>query len=137
MFRSRGHVLGAPRVGSATVVRSRYGPLALALACVTTATGCGAANHASQGHRPAATAHFFAAGGVWNRPLASRAAFAPDSGALVRALVQQVRAKGAWITTNQYSVPIVTVGRSQRRVAVRLDTRSPPLQRAFASVPVP
>jgi hypothetical protein len=119
------------------VVRSRCGPLALALACLTTATGCGEADHTSQGHRPAGTANFFAAGGIWNRPLPSRAPLAPDSGALVRDLAQQVRAKGAWINTDHYSVPIVTVGRAQRRVAVRLDTRYPPLQRAFASVPVP
>jgi hypothetical protein len=123
-------------VGMANGVRLRHPALVLTVALVAT-TGCGAGNGTSEHHRAQPDARFFAASAVWNRALPSRAPLAADSGALVTELQRQVRTNGVWINTWSYSVPIVTVGRRQPRVPVRLDTRYPPLQRDFDSVPVP
>ena len=88
--------------------------------------------------RPRTTdARFFAPSSVWNRRLPARAPVAPDSRALVGALRRQVSSAGPWIATTEFSVPIARAGARQRRVRVKLDTGYAPLQRAFASVPVP
>ena len=102
--------------------------------------GC-ASDRGATAARPAAAragdGRFFAPSSVWNRPLPANTPIAPNSGALVAGLRGQVRSAGPWIATSDYSVPVVRVGARQRRVRVKLDTSYAPLQRAFASVPVP
>jgi hypothetical protein len=103
------------------------------------AAGCG--SDGATAARPAAArageGRFFAPSSVWNRPLAANAPLAPNSAALVSGLRRQVKSAGPWIATSDFSVPVVRVGARQRRVRVTLDTSYAPLQRAFASVPVP
>ena len=64
----------------------------------------------------------FAADSVWNAPLSADEQLAPKSAAYVSNLQQQVTHYGAWINTTQFSVPVYTVGASQPRVPVVLDT---------------
>jgi hypothetical protein len=119
-------------------VRPRLRALALAIACVAGATGCASDKpEAVPGGTSAPAGRFFAPTSVWNRPLARSAPVAPDSRLMVRELRRQVNASAAWINTDKFSVPIVKVGPSQRRVRVHLDTAYPRLQRDFARVPVP
>jgi hypothetical protein len=106
--------------------------LALALAAVACLSACSSSDGRSKPPK-----RFFAAGSVWNRPLGPHAPLAPDSSRLVRELQRQVRYAGAWINTNQYSVPIVTVSARQPAVTVHLDTSYPPLAKDFSRVPVP
>jgi hypothetical protein len=68
----------------------------------------------------------FAPGSVWNAPLSDHARLDPSSPARTAALLAEVRAEiqagtGPWISETQYSTPIYTVGRRQRRVRVTLD----------------
>jgi hypothetical protein len=91
----------------------------------------------------AATGRLFAATSFWNRRLKANAATDPASTALVAALTAEIDRErqsgiGPWIATTQGSTPLYRVGRSQRRVHVRLDTAgAPALQRAFKAVPMP
>ncbi len=64
----------------------------------------------------------FAADSVWNAPLSPAAPLSPQSATYVSQLQQQVARYGAWINTTQFSVPVYTVGASQARVPVVLDT---------------
>jgi hypothetical protein len=119
-------------------MRSRDQALLLALVCALVGlSACGAAGGSPAGDPRATDSRFFAPDSIWNRPLAARAAIGPDSRSLVATLRLQVHTRGTWINTDQYSVPIVTVGRHQSPVRVRLDTRYAPLARDFARVPVP
>jgi hypothetical protein len=106
--------------------------LPLALALVACLSAC-----ASSDGRSKPPERFFAKGSVWNRPLNQRTPLAPDSSRLVGELQRQVRYAGAWINTNQYSVPIVTVSARQPAVTVHLDTTYAPLAKDFSRVPVP
>jgi hypothetical protein len=104
-----------------------------------TLAGCGDRGAPAQpGARASADPpRFFARSSVWNRPLPADAPVARGSSRLVAELRRQLGLASPWIATTTYSVPIQTVGRSQRRVRVTLDTSYPALQRDFASVPVP
>ena len=113
-------------------MRARSRLVALALVAATSLSACSSSDGPPQRNK-----RFFAPGSVWNRPLGRHVALAPDSAQLVRELQRQVRSAGAWINTDQYSVPIVTVGAHQRAVRVKLDTRYAPLAKNFARVPVP
>ena len=86
---------------------------------------------------PSSAGRFFSPTSVWNRPLPAATPVAPDSQALVANLRKQVKSAGPWIATTEFSVPVVRVGARQKRVRVKLDTSYAPLQRDFASVPVP
>ena len=87
----------------------------------------------------------FAATGVWNSRLRADAPLDPSSNALVASLNREVANAikiryGPTVNTIQYSTPVYTVSRHQRRVRVTLDNpagyaRS--LRRAIASVPIP
>jgi hypothetical protein len=110
--------------------------LASLLLCAACAGG-GDATSSGGPAPPSTDGRFFAPDSVWNAPLAADAPIAPDSGALVARLQRQVRTAGPWIATTSFSVPIARAGAHQRRVRVKLDTAYAPLQRAFASVPVP
>jgi hypothetical protein len=135
--------------GTPSWVRPRDRAPILALACaIAGLSACGAAHGrpavdpSTGDSRPAPApsaghSRLFAPNSVWNRALAANAPIAPDSRSLVGTLQLQVHTRGTWINTDQFSVPLVTVGARQRPVRVRLDTRYPPLARAFARVPVP
>jgi hypothetical protein len=120
--------------GRAKDVRFRNKMMALALAAVACLSACASSDGRSK--TPDA-ARFFSPTSVWNRPLGDHAALSPDSRPLVNELQRQVKYAGAWINTNQYSVPIVTVSARQPAVRVRLDTNYPPLAHDFSRVPVP
>ena len=88
----------------------------------------------------------FSADGVWNRPVPRTAPVDYQSPALVSNLVGQVQARGAWINTRRFSVPVYTVGADVRRVRVAVDVPSSmstdardadALKRALAEVPIP
>src|SRR6201999_536909 len=86
---------------------------------------------------PAAAAPF-ASNSVWNAQLADDAPLADNSDALVGELRRQTGlAGGTWINTTSYSVPVYTVGADQPNVQVIADTPYPPLQQAWAAVPLP
>jgi hypothetical protein len=109
------------------------------IACAVLSAGCGGET-SSSGQPPArgsADGRFFAPNSVWNRPLPGDTPLAPNSRPLVRNLERQVKSAGPWIATSEFSVPIARAGAHQRRVRVKLDTRYAPLQRDFASVPIP
>jgi hypothetical protein len=120
-------------------VRPRLRALALGIACVAGAAGCASDKPevVTGGTTRAPDGRFFAPTSVWNRPLGPGARIAPDSRLMVRELRHQVDSSAAWINTDKFSVPIVTVGARQRPVRVHLDTTFPHLQRGFARVPVP
>jgi hypothetical protein len=90
-----------------------------------------------------ASSRFFAPTSVWNVPLAADAPLDPQSPLLVATLLRQVTLevaaqRGPYVNTIQYSTPVYTVRKSQRRVPVQLDTYTPSrLQRAFRAVPLP
>jgi hypothetical protein len=126
--------------GTPRRVRLRLALLILALvAAAAFGAGCVSGSSTSSGRPPARStdARFFSPSSVWNRRLPARTPIAPDSRALVTGLHRQVRSAGPWIATSNFSVPIVRVGARQKRVRVKLDTSYAPLQRDFASVPVP
>jgi hypothetical protein len=141
-MRHRGPRMTAARSGTPVGVRLSLAAFVVVLlmsGCVEGSSTSGRApSPASSRDSPhAREARFFAPSSVWNRPLPARAPLAPDSNALVSELQRQVRTAGPWIATTRFSVPIVRVGARQRRVRVKLDTGYAPLQRDFASVPVP
>jgi hypothetical protein len=79
---------------------------------------------------------------VWNEPLPADAPIYSRSSAYVTGLEQQIRSRGEWINTTQYSIPVYTAGPSQPRVAVKLDQSGSgsvgELARIFAAgVPIP
>jgi hypothetical protein len=127
-------------VGTPGRVRSRLAPLIVAvLAAAAFGAGYVSGSSTTPGRSPARSTdgRFFSPSSVWNRRLPAGTPVAPDSRALVAKLQRQVRTAGPWIATSNFSVPIVRVGARQKRVRVKLDTSYPPLQRDFASVPVP
>jgi hypothetical protein len=67
---------------------------------------------------------FFSPTSPWNKPLARGARLDPDSRGLVAELGRQVRARGAWINSNEFSVPIYRVGKGARGTSVHIDTPS-------------
>jgi hypothetical protein len=103
----------------------------LALVLLVAACGDDQARDAPAVDRP------FAPTSAWNRPLPADQPLHPRSRQLVAELRRQVRASGAWINTDTYSVPVYRVPRDQPRVHVRLDTTYPQLARQFRRVPVP
>jgi hypothetical protein len=104
---------------------------------VASLSACAASSGDSKAPAPKTPERFFSPNSVWNRPLADNAALSPDSRHLVTELQRQVKYAGAWINTDQYSVPIVTVSARQPAVRVRLDTAYAPLAKDFSRVPVP
>lgn len=96
----------------------------------------------SHSARPPAPRPPFAADSVWNAPVPADAPLTPQSATYVHTLQQQLAARGAWINTTNYSVPVYTVGPHQPLVHVTLDQSGPndvaALARAFAAgVPIP
>jgi hypothetical protein len=84
----------------------------------------------------------FAANSVWNEPVPASAPLSPQSAAYVSQLGQQIKSHGEWINTNQYSIPVYTVGANQPKVPVKLDQSGPSsiaeLAQVFAAgVPIP
>src|SRR5919108_4617332 len=141
-MRSRGPRMAGALRGTPVPVRLSLAAFVVVLlmtGCVggSSTSGRPPSSHDGRDARSARDKRFFAPSSVGNRRLSARAPVAPDSNALVAELQRQVRAAGPWIATSNFSVPIVRVGKRQRRVRVKLDTGYPPLQRAFASVPVP
>jgi hypothetical protein len=135
------------RAGNPMRVRLRLTMLTVALlAAAVLGAGCASGKATSdqtstpaKRRPPARTtdARFFAPSSVWNRRLPADTPVAPNSKTLVSKLQRQIHTAGPWIATTNFSVPIVRVGARQKRVRVKLDTGYAPLQRAFASVPVP
>ncbi len=126
--------------GTPRRVRHRLALLIVAvLAVAAFGAGCVSGSSTTSGRAPvrSTAARFFSPSSVWNRRLPAATPLAPDSRALVSKLQRQVRSAGPWIATSDFSVPIVRVGARQKRVRVKLDTSYAPLQRDFASVPVP
>jgi hypothetical protein len=84
----------------------------------------------------------FAPTSFWNAALPATAPLAPDSARMATALSAEVRREirlrtGPWINTNEWSVPVYTVGAGVPAVRVTLDNRSASLQRDFDAVPIP
>jgi hypothetical protein len=103
-------------------------------------TGCGActASGAQPAAPVAADGRPFAAGSVWNAPLAANAALDPRSSVYVAELQRQLETTNPWINTTQHSAPIYTVPAGQPTVHVTLDSRNDPsLQAALDQVPIP
>ncbi len=129
--------------------------LLLAILALPWLSGCGSIDSLpSSPARAAATRHqagkshaahrFFSATSFWNEPLPADAPLAPESPALIEALSAQVAGlqasgQGPWINTRAWSVPVYTVGASQRKVRVRLlaTSHEPALQAAWSAVPLP
>jgi hypothetical protein len=105
----------------------------------------GRSGHVARLSRPAtppAAPRVFAANSVWNAPLPADAPIIPQSSTYVTELQQQMQSHGEWINTNQYSIPVYTVGPRQPLVPVKLDQSGPgsvgELARTFAAgVPIP
>ena len=111
--------------------------LLLVLALATFA-GCGSADDLAP--------RFFAADSPWNKPLPDTAPLDPASAALAAELERQLHAHGAWINSNEYSVPIYTVPKSQAGTSVHIDTPSDmftgipdatTLAQALEGIPIP
>lgn len=129
----------------------------LFLACSTTTGCCGDlqqkpliavanANVARLSIRQRSTApfRFFSATSFWNKSLPADAPLDPSSAAMVGAFDEEIAAEesvksGPWINATYYSVPIYTVPAGQPVVKVTLEdaSRSPALQSAWHSVPLP
>ena len=126
-------------VGTPGRMRFRLVTLMLGMfASAAVMTGCvGGSSTAGRTAAPSSDGRFFSPDSVWNRPLPGDTPVAADSRALVANLRKQVKYAGPWIATSDFSVPVVRVGARQKRVRVKLDTSYAPLQRDFASVPVP
>ena len=82
----------------------------------------------------------------WNKQLGDHAPLARNSRRLVRRLLSQTRRYDTWINTWEYSAPVYTVPRDERRVRVTVETPSAmftnaadaaELQADLASVPIP
>ncbi len=112
-----------------------------AAACLCVGAACcpsGAVALAARAHDD----EFFSPESYVNANLGENTPIDPDSRRMVDELVREVRGElarnyGPWINTTQYSTPIYTVRRSQRRVRVKLDRNLPGLQRALDAVPIP
>jgi hypothetical protein len=128
-------------------ITGRFAPASMPIAVLATvAAACGGGD-SPETERTSAPAEKrpFAANGVWNKPLRENAPVDPNSAALVKTLHDQVAAHvssryGPTINTWQYSTPVYTVPRRQRRVRVTLDnkaTYAASLRDAIASVPIP
>jgi len=76
----------------------------------------------------------FAANAVWNASPPANAPLAANSSALVSQLEAQVKAKGPWINTTPYSIPVYTVGDDQPTVPVTLDQHGPGSVGELASI---
>ena len=127
--------------------------IAVALWACWTACGCGseASPGATGASRPPAlgsgervSPRFFAAGGLWNAPVARDARLDPRSTPLVEAFSTEIERElatgaGPWINTTDYSVPVYRVGRDQPTVRVRLTSgfSAPALRSAWRRVPLP
>jgi hypothetical protein len=94
---------------------------------------------------PGGAPRLFAPDSFWNAPLDSAAPLDGSSPVRMSAFVSQVRSEikqgiGPWISESEYSTPLYTVGPSQPRVRIKLDTGSwgDPLRTALAEgVPIP
>jgi hypothetical protein len=87
---------------------------------------------------------FFSSSSFWNEALTANAPLDPSSAQLVSELDAEIEAEkhegsGPWINTTTYSLPIYTVPADQPVVRVQLVNHSPepPLQSAWAAVPLP
>ena len=70
---------------------------------------------------------FFSPTSFWNAPLPDDAAVDPASRPLVEAFAAEIERErregiGPWIQTDEYTTPIWTAGKRQRKVRVKLDT---------------
>ena len=124
---------GAPIVSTARRALAVIG-LLLVLATV------GSTVFAPSAH--ATRAPVFSPQSFWNAQLSVRAPVDPNSGAMVRGLVSEVKSElarhyGPGINTRQWSAPVYTVGPSQPTVRVALDRNLTDLQSAINSVPIP
>src|SRR5229473_2274525 len=98
----------------------RHGGIALAAACALAGQAPAAAGQAHSPGRASAAPltsvtrphNGFSASGPWNRPLPSKVPLAPDSAAIVKNIVQDMRNNfGTWaLNTDKYSSPIFTAG---------------------------
>jgi hypothetical protein len=108
---------------------------ALAAACLAAAPAAVASSKKCFLHaknrcqaKPAAPApRLFAENSVWNAPLAATAPLDPSSKVRSAAFLAEIRremkaATGPWIMERTYSTPLYTVGATQPRVKVKLDT---------------
>ncbi|MBS1882601.1 MAG: hypothetical protein JSS97_06550 [Actinobacteria bacterium] len=84
---------------------------------------------------------FFSPSSFWNQPLPAKLPPRQNSAGYVEDLVRQVGEAGSWINTNEYSVPVYTVGPKQPRVKVSVTGADGGLYRrleaAVSSVPIP
>jgi hypothetical protein len=120
--------------GSATSARRRSLLLLGAATAVLVAVIAAVIVLATSGGGASGQKRPFAANSVWNATVPASAPLAPNSSGLVGQLEAQVKAKGPWINTNQYSVPVYTVGDSQPTVPVKLDQHGPGSVGELASV---
>ncbi len=88
-------------------------------------------------YTPVRGTDFFAASGVWNRPLDADAPLASDSSTLVSTLNWEVGNYGTWINSDHWSTGVYTVAADQPTVHVTLDQNKPRLQADFNQVPLP
>jgi hypothetical protein len=89
-----------------------------------------------------ASARPFSSSSFWNQPLNPRAQLDPKSALYVSDLQRQVVVWGAWINTDEHSVPVYTVGPGQKTTRVTLlkwarDEQSKALAEAWEDVPLP
>jgi hypothetical protein len=119
---------------------------ALAIAATLLVAACGDTQR-SASTRP------FAPDSPWNVSPPRDAPLAPNSAALVADLGRQIEQYGLWINTTQFSVPIYTASKDEKRVGVKLDVPghdfawnnamftnvrdATALQRQLESVPIP
>jgi hypothetical protein len=124
--RVAGSARGARRPSLALLAAAAALAIALVAVVIVLLSSGGAAT--SRQERP------FAASAVWNAPLPANAPLAADSSTLVSQLEAQVRAKGPWINTTSYSIPVYTVADDQATVPVTLDQHGPGSVGELASV---
>jgi hypothetical protein len=84
----------------------------------------------------------FASSSFWNKPLGGQEALDSKSALYVGDLQRQVLLWGAWINTDEHSVPVYTVGPGQKTTKVTLlkwvrDEQSAALAKAWEAVPLP
>jgi hypothetical protein len=134
--------LGSTPTRSAANVRRPSLPLLGAMIAVVVAVVAVVIVLLVSGGGTSGTERPFAANSVWNAAVPADAPLAPNSSALVTQLEAQVKAKGPWINTTPYSIPVYTVSDSQPTVPVKLDQQGPgsvgELSRVLAAgVPIP
>jgi hypothetical protein len=102
-------------------------------------TACGSGGDAT-------AASFFAPDSPWNATLSDSAALQPDSPGLVGELNRQVQTAGAWINSNEFSIPIYTVPADQPGTSVHIDNHhdmytnpadAASLEAALEGIPIP